>query len=74
LADEEAVTDVLCNGLYQERRDAVRDPDPHAVANFSDRRFSGACQFSIATHTDKLCGFSCLELGQPVMVRTDSGV
>ena len=41
LADEEAVTDVLRNGLYQERRDTVRDPDPHAVANFSDRRFSG---------------------------------
>ena len=38
LADEEAVTDVLRNGLYQERRDAVRDPDPHAVANFSDAR------------------------------------
>jgi hypothetical protein len=38
LADEEAVTDVLRNGLYQERRDAVRDPDPHAVVNFSDAR------------------------------------
>jgi hypothetical protein len=41
LADEEAVTDVLRNGLYQEQREAVRDPDPHAVANFWDCRLSG---------------------------------
>jgi hypothetical protein len=46
LADEEALTDVLRNGLYQERRDAVRDPDPHAVVNLSDARMRTIDLFS----------------------------
>jgi hypothetical protein len=38
LADEETLADVACDGLHQERRDAVPDSDHCAVANITRRQ------------------------------------
>ena len=49
-------------------------PTPHAVANFPECRFRPNDNFARARDHRKCCGFRCLELRQPVMVGTDSGV